>query len=157
MLPIYFCRTRLRLESLEDAVLVEDVDDNLTDRRGCPAYVAPEVLRSGRSYSGKAADIWSLGVLLYTMLVGRYPFNDIEHASLFAKISRGQFIVPDALSPKARCLIKALLRKEPTERPEAQDVVRHPWLAKPLRLATSSGRASYDQLVPEPIINPSQD
>ena len=126
-------RTKLRLESLEDAVLVDADDDKLSDRRGCPAYVAPEVLRSGRAYSGKAADIWSLGVLLYTMLVGRYPFNDAEHASLFAKISRGHFAVPDALGPRSRCLVRALLRREPSERPVAEDVLRHPWLAKPLR------------------------
>lgn len=149
-------RTRLRLESLEDAVIVEDLDDKLTDRRGCPAYVAPEVLRSGRAYSGKAADIWSLGVLLYTMLVGRYPFNDAEHASLFAKISRGQFAVPEGLSPRARCLIRALLRREPSERPFAEDVPRHPWLSKPLRGNQTTGRSSHDQLVPEPI-NRSQD
>ncbi|XP_015610356.1 tribbles homolog 2 [Cephus cinctus] len=149
-------RTRLRLESLEDAVIVEDHDDKLTDRRGCPAYVAPEVLRSGRAYSGRAADIWSLGVLLYTMLVGRYPFNDAEHASLFAKISRGQFAVPEGLGPRARCLIRALLRREPSERPDAQDVSRHPWLSKPLRLPQTNGRSSHDQLVPEPT-NRSQD
>lgn len=113
--------------------MVEPTDDLLSDRRGCPAYVAPEVLRSGRAYSGKAADIWSLGVLLYTMLVGRYPFNDAEHVSLFAKISRGHFAVPEGLSPRARCLVKALLRREPGERPDAEDVLRHPWLTKPLR------------------------
>ncbi|KAK0158721.1 hypothetical protein PV328_009693 [Microctonus aethiopoides] len=151
-------RTRLRLESLEDAVIVDDDDDKLTDRRGCPAYVAPEVLRSGRAYSGKAADIWSLGVLLYTMLVGRYPFNDAEHASLFAKISRGQFAMPDALSARARCLIRALLRREPAERPIGDDVPRHPWLAKPLlSVAHIAGRSSnHDQLVPEST-NRSQD
>ncbi|KAL6432175.1 hypothetical protein ACFW04_006697 [Cataglyphis niger] len=154
-------RTRLRLESLEDAVIVENDDDKLTDRRGCPAYVAPEVLRSGRAYSGKAADIWSLGVLLYTMLVGRYPFNDAEHASLFAKISRGQFAVPEGLSPRAKCLIRSLLRKEPSERPYAEDVPLHPWLSKPLRLysSTASGNRSscQDQLVPELPTNPQQD
>ncbi|KYN20391.1 PREDICTED: tribbles homolog 2 [Trachymyrmex cornetzi] len=153
-------RTRLRLESLEDAVIVENDDDKLTDRRGCPAYVAPEVLRSGRAYSGKAADIWSLGVLLYTMLVGRYPFNDAEHASLFAKISRGLFAVPEGLSPRAKCLIRSLLRKEPSERPYAEDVSLHPWLSKPLRLhtPTSGSRSScQDQIVPELSINPQQD
>ncbi|XP_012276227.1 tribbles homolog 2 [Orussus abietinus] len=142
-------RTRLRLESLEDAVIVDEQDDKLTDRRGCPAYVAPEVLRSGRAYSGQAADIWSLGVLLYTMLVGRYPFNDAEHASLFAKISRGQFAVPEGLSPRAQCLVRSLLRKDPSERPCAEDVLRHPWLSRPLRVPRTSGRSANDQLVPE--------
>lgn len=146
-------RTRLRLESLEDAVIVEDSDDKLTDRRGCPAYVAPEVLCSGRAYSGKASDIWSLGVLLFTMLVGRYPFNGAEHASLFAKISRAQFLIPEGLSSRARCLIRTLLRRDPTERPDSEDVIRHPWLTRPIK---SSGRSSHDQLVPEPT-NHSQD
>ncbi|XP_046737206.1 tribbles homolog 2-like isoform X2 [Diprion similis] len=150
-------RTKLRLESLEDAVIVEDDNDKLADRRGCPAYVAPEVLRSGRAYSGKAADIWSLGVLLYTMLVGRYPFNDAEHASLFAKISRGQFAVPEGLSPRARCLVKALLRKEPSERPHGEDVVRHPWLSRPLNYPQPAARSPHDQLVPQSATNYSQD
>lgn len=123
-------------------MLVEPSDDLLSDRRGCPAYVAPEVLRSGRAYSGKAADIWSLGVLLYTMLVGRYPFNDAEHASLFAKISRGHFAVPEGLSPRARCLVKALLRRDPAERPAAEDVLRHPWLTRPLSTPGAAGGAA---------------
>lgn len=58
----------------------------------------------------------------------RYPFNDSEHASLFAKISRGQFTVPDCLSSKARCMIRALLRREPEERIASEDVLFHPWL-----------------------------
>lgn len=122
-------RTHLKLESLEDAVVLDDpTEDLLQDKRGCPAYVSPEILKANTTYSGKAADMWSLGVILYTMLVGRYPFNDSEHASLFAKISRGQFTVPDCLSSKARCMIRALLRREPEERIASEDVLYHPWL-----------------------------
>ena len=70
---LVFCfRTEVKLESLEDAVVLEDyADDLLSDKHGCPAYVPPEILRSNTQYSGRAADMWGLGVMLYTMLVGR--------------------------------------------------------------------------------------
>ncbi|XP_049775663.1 tribbles homolog 2 [Schistocerca cancellata] len=139
-------RTHLKLETLEDAVVLDDPDDDLLqDKRGCPAYVSPEILRSHAQYSGRAADMWSLGVILYTMLVGRYPFNDSEHASLFAKISRGHFVIPDHLSSRAKCLIRSLLRREPSERLSAEDVLLHPWLANEEQLESSS---RLDQVVP---------
>ena len=56
----------MRLESLEDAVVLESEDDLLTDKHGCPAYVSPEILRTNSQYSGRAADMWGLGVMLYT-------------------------------------------------------------------------------------------
>ncbi|XP_025832976.1 tribbles homolog 2-like, partial [Agrilus planipennis] len=140
-------RTELKLESLEDAVVLEEPEsDLLHDKRGCPAYVSPEILKAGAHYSGKAADMWSLGVILYTMLVGRYPFNDSEHASLFAKISRGHFLIPECLSPKARCLIRSLLRREPSERISSEDILFHPWMVREDRDWQSR---ACDQLVPE--------
>ena len=68
----FFCRNTLKLESLEDAVVLENEEhDLLSDKHGCPAYVSPEILRRDALYSGRAADMWGLGVMLYTMLVGR--------------------------------------------------------------------------------------
>lgn len=140
-------RTHLKLETLEDAVVLEDPDDDLLqDKRGCPAYVSPEILRSHAHYSGRAADMWSLGVILYTMLVGRYPFSDSEHASLFAKITRGHFIIPDCLSTRAKCLIHSLLQREPSERLSAADVLLHPWLTREEEVETT---VRGDQMVPE--------
>uniref|UniRef100_A0A1B0GL32 Protein kinase domain-containing protein n=1 Tax=Lutzomyia longipalpis TaxID=7200 RepID=A0A1B0GL32_LUTLO len=122
-------------------------EDLLQDKRGCPAYVSPEILKANTTYSGKAADMWSLGVILYTMLVGRYPFNDSEHASLFAKISRGHFQVPECLTSKARCMIRALLRRDPEERITSDDILYHPWLLH--EDSREASRASGDQCVPE--------
>ncbi|XP_051270665.1 tribbles homolog 3 [Dicentrarchus labrax] len=127
-------RTRLALLGLNDCVLLHGNhdDDSLTDRHGCPAYVSPELLTNGKgSYSGRAADIWSLGVSLYTMLIGRYPFQDTQPAALFAKIRRGAFSLPDWLSPQAKCLIGCMLRKSPAERLEASELLMHPWLTNP--------------------------
>ncbi|XP_034979701.1 tribbles homolog 3 [Zootoca vivipara] len=122
-------RFKLLLENLEDSCLLKGPDDSLEDKHGCPAYVGPEILSSKASYSGKAADIWSLGVVLYTLLVGCYPFQDTKPLSLFGKIRRGRFAIPEDLSPKARCLIRCLLRKDPSERLTAGEILLHPWLA----------------------------
>ncbi|XP_019734905.1 tribbles homolog 2-like [Hippocampus comes] len=124
-------RTRVALLGLNDCVILQPGEsDSLSDRHGCPAYVGPELLASGKaSYSGRAADVWSLGVSLYTMLMGRYPFQDTRPAALFAKIRRGAFSLPAWLSPPAKCLIACMLRKSPAERLQASELLMHPWLS----------------------------
>ncbi|XP_032073117.1 tribbles homolog 3 [Thamnophis elegans] len=146
-------RSKLLLENLEDAQVLLGTDDTLTDKHGCPAYVGPEIISFKGSYSGKAADIWSLGVALYTLLVGCYPFQGTKPISLFGKICRGRFTVPGDLSPKAQCLIRCLLRKDPAERLTASGILLHPWLASnpgPKTLGVSPlGGQGLDQVVPE--------
>ena len=96
--------------------------------------------------------MWSLGVVLYTMLVGRYPFQDVEPAALFSKIRRGVFTVPESLSPRAKCLVRSLLRKAPADRLEAGEVPLHPWLACPAPPSPGnhfSPRSHSDQVVPD--------
>ena len=58
----------------------------------------------------------------------RYPFHGQEHTGLFAKIRRGQFTLPDSISSRAKCLIRCLLRKDPTKRLTTEDVLIHPWV-----------------------------
>ncbi|XP_048351879.1 tribbles homolog 3 [Sphaerodactylus townsendi] len=146
-------RSRLVLENLEDACLLPGPDDSLEDKHACPAYVGPEILSSKGSYSGKAADVWSLGVALYTLLVGCYPFQDTKPASLFSKIRRGRFVLPEGLSPKARCLVRCLLRRNPAERLTAGDILLHPWLAEDGvsegPWGASPGNRGLEQVVPE--------
>ncbi|KAK7091356.1 tribbles homolog 2-like [Littorina saxatilis] len=145
-------RTTLQLEGLEDAVVLSDDDlDVLKDKHGCPAYVSPEILSATESgYSGKSADVWSLGVMLYTMLVGRYPFHDSQPLALFGKIRRGHFHIPDSLSPKAQCLIRCLLRRDPNERLSAGEILSHPWFKSvpSLRRPANSQHSKF-QVVPD--------
>ncbi|KAM9057374.1 tribbles homolog 3 isoform 2-T3 [Megaptera novaeangliae] len=144
-------RTKLVLENLEDACVLTGPDDSLWDKHACPAYVGPEILSSRPSYSGKAADVWSLGVALFTMLAGHYPFQDSEPALLFGKIRRGAFALPEGLSAPARCLVRCLLRREPAERLTASGILLHPWLRENV-IPTPPSRSSLceaDQVVPE--------
>lgn len=156
-------RTKLLLINLEDSSLFHGDDDSLMDKHGCPAYVGPEILIGGL-YSGRASDVWSLGVCLYTMVVGRYPFQDTQPAALFTKIQRGAFTLPDWLSTQARSLIGCMLRKLPSERLRASELLVHPWLTSthpppvtpphthphvPLSAHTHTrSRTSSDQVVP---------
>lgn len=140
----------MKLECLEDARVLDGLDDTLEDKHGCPAYVSPELLHNSDGYSGKLADIWSLGVMLYTMLVGRYPFQDVEPTVMFSKIQRGLFVVPDSLSSKAKCLIKSMMRQDPKQRLSASELLEHPWF-KSTNLSSSLYRydkKSHDQTVP---------
>ena len=57
--------------------------DLLKDQRGSPAYISPDVL-SGKPYLGKPSDMWALGVVLFTMLYGQFPFYDSVPQELFA-------------------------------------------------------------------------
>jgi len=163
-------RSHLVLDGLEDAFLLEDADDDhLTDKHGCPAYVSPEIL-SSHGYSGKSADMWSLGVILYTMLFGQYPFHDTVASQLFGKIRRGYYTVPDSVSAPARCLVRSLLRTEPAERLTITEACNHPWFVHARCRSVScagvlAGGApgvkpapkEVEQKVPEIVVRPMQD
>lgn len=81
---------------------------------GTPEYLAPEVVE-GEGH-GKEVDWWSLGILLYEMLVGLPPFYSDNVHSMYAMICRKQLEVPGFLSDEARILLTLLLQKDPSLR-----------------------------------------
>ncbi|XP_062379256.1 tribbles homolog 2-like [Sardina pilchardus] len=145
-------RCYLKLDTLEDAYLMVQGHDSPPRRHRCPAYISPEVLESESPSSWKAADVWCLGVILYTILMGHYPFNDTDHSSLFQKIKRCKYSLPDILSPKAKCLIHNILRPDPVQRLTAREILDHPWFSSNNWTGNMAGDKSdkecCDQMVP---------
>lgn len=93
---------------------------------GSPNYAAPEVI-NGKLYAGPEVDVWSCGVILYVLLVGRLPFDDENIPSLFAKIAKGHYVVPNYMSPGAASLIKKMLAVNPVHRATIEDIRQDPW------------------------------
>eukprot|EP01135_Chromosphaera_perkinsii_P009936 Nk52_evm29s1967 gene=Nk52_evmTU29s1967 len=98
----------------------------LYDRVCGPAYLSPEMLGAG-PYSGKAADVWALGIVFYTLLVGRYPFSGETPEELFVKIAESPVVFPPGVSSEAKNLIRLMLCKCPEKRPTVDDILSHNW------------------------------
>ncbi|EGR33203.1 protein kinase domain protein [Ichthyophthirius multifiliis] len=88
---------------------------------GTPTYMSPEIV-SKIEYCGKKSDIWSLGIVLYIILVGRCPFYAHSDIELFKKIKNNKLEFPDNLNPQAFNLLNKILRKNPEERPFCEEV-----------------------------------
>lgn len=93
---------------------------------GSPNYAAPEVI-GGKLYAGPEVDVWSCGVILYVLLVGRLPFDDEHIPSLFAKIARGTYSMPQWMPSGAANLIKKMLVVNPVQRATIDDIRKDPW------------------------------
>jgi serine/threonine protein kinase len=91
---------------------------------GSPHYAAPEVVR-GIPYDGKAADIWSCGVILFALFAGRLPFNDPSIRNLLVKVKSGQYAMPD-FPPPIQSLISGMLTVDPAARLRVDQIKEHP-------------------------------
>ncbi|CEP11972.1 hypothetical protein [Parasitella parasitica] len=102
----------------------------LTTACGTPGYVAPEVLEG--TGHGKPVDMWSVGVIMYTLLSGFTPFYGEDQNELFASIIKGQYDFDDEnwdeISVEAKNLIDRLLTKDPAKRITAEEALKDVWI-----------------------------
>ncbi|KAJ7333728.1 Calcium calmodulin-dependent protein kinase kinase 2 [Desmophyllum pertusum] len=78
------------------ADVFEGDDALLNKTAGSPAFMAPESLQNTRDkYSGKAADIWALGITLFCFIFGKVPFDNINRMGLYEKIKTEQLTFPE--------------------------------------------------------------
>ena len=101
--------------------------DAMTTVCGTPNYAAPEVINKA-PYSGYAADIWSLGVVLYVILAGCLPFDEENMVQLFEKVTAGEYTMPMWLSDEAQAILRSMLQVDPSKRPTAKQLMEHAWM-----------------------------
>jgi hypothetical protein len=89
--------------------------------------MAPEIVRR-TEYEGRPVDIWSLGILLYALLCGCFPFRAKAYPDLYRRIARGTFAIPEELSAPVKDLLRQLLTVDADQRVTAHSALRHSWL-----------------------------
>jgi serine/threonine-protein kinase HSL1, negative regulator of Swe1 kinase len=98
---------------------------------GSPHYAAPEVIR-GDAYNGSLSDIWSCGVILYALLVGKLPFDDDDLIVLLEKIKTGRYSTPSSMDPLAKDLINRMLELDVSKRIIMEEILLHPFFVSQL-------------------------
>eukprot|EP01135_Chromosphaera_perkinsii_P009375 Nk52_evm51s1737 gene=Nk52_evmTU51s1737 len=106
-------------------------NEGLTDPCGTMKYYAPEIVEQ-KEYN-KPVDLWSLGILTYSLLTGDFPFSAKDDTQLLISISKGKYSKSGnafkGLSENCQNFIGSLLQVNPKKRLTAEEALNHPWIA----------------------------
>lgn len=97
---------------------------------GTPNYISPEV--ASREVHGLPADVWGLGCMLYTLLVGSPPFHTQHVKTTLNKVINADYKIPTEISIHAQDLLQKLLCKDPRKRITLKEVMEHPFVSNPI-------------------------
>ncbi|XP_016357305.1 MAP/microtubule affinity-regulating kinase 4-like isoform X1 [Sinocyclocheilus anshuiensis] len=94
---------------------------------GSPPYAAPELFQ-GKKYDGPEVDIWSLGVILYTLVSGSLPFDGQNLKELRERVLRGKYRVPFYMSTDCEGILRRFLVLNPSKRCTLEQVMKDKWM-----------------------------
>uniref|UniRef100_A0A8C7TNE6 non-specific serine/threonine protein kinase n=1 Tax=Oncorhynchus mykiss TaxID=8022 RepID=A0A8C7TNE6_ONCMY len=94
---------------------------------GSPPYAAPELFQ-GKKYDGPEVDIWSLGVILYTLVSGSLPFDGQNLKELRERVLRGKYRVPFYMSTDCEGILRRFLVLNPTKRCTLEQIMNDKWI-----------------------------
>ncbi|OAF67867.1 5'-AMP-activated protein kinase catalytic subunit alpha-1, partial [Intoshia linei] len=103
--------------------------DFLKTSCGSPNYAPPEII-SGKSYVGPEVDIWSSGVILYALHVGKLPFDDEHIPTMFHKIKNADYTIPSDIDKDVASLIRKMLTVDPIDRIKIPAIRKSDWFMK---------------------------
>ena len=111
------------------AALLKEVGERKKTVCGTPNYIAPEILYDDGDGHSFEVDVWSVGVILYTMLVGKPPFQTSDIERIYEKIRDNDYRIPPeaGVRPEAQDLIIRILAPRPSDRPSLIQIMEHPW------------------------------
>ncbi|ERN15961.1 hypothetical protein AMTR_s00175p00041650 [Amborella trichopoda] len=120
---------RVKICDFSVSRIFEDDNDELRRSPGTPVFTAPECCL-GLTYHGKAADVWALGVTLYCMTFGCYPFLGDTLQDTYDRIVNNPLHLPEDMDPELKDLLEGLLCKDPKQRFTLDAIVEHPWVVR---------------------------
>ncbi|XP_037293476.1 MAP/microtubule affinity-regulating kinase 3 isoform X13 [Manduca sexta] len=112
---------------------------------GSPPYAAPELFQ-GKKYDGPEVDVWSLGVILYTLVSGSLPFDGSTLRELRERVLRGKYRIPFYMSTDCENLLKKFLVLNPAKRASLESIMRDKWM-----------NTGYEEDELRPYVEPQQD
>nr|XP_033807189.1 MAP/microtubule affinity-regulating kinase 3 isoform X2 [Geotrypetes seraphini] len=112
---------------------------------GSPPYAAPELFQ-GKKYDGPEVDVWSLGVILYTLVSGSLPFDGQNLKELRERVLRGKYRIPFYMSTDCENLLKRFLVLNPIKRGTLEQIMKDRWI-----------NAGYEEDELKPFVEPELD
>ena len=131
----------------------QDECNPMTTHCGTMAYTAPECFYAD-NYNGLAADIWSLGVVLYSLVTGAFPWTKSGGPQLMNEIIHGTFFVPGRVPKECADLMYAMMKKNPEERITIDGVLESEFLkGAPRPVNTDVTRGRLAPVVSQPCVH----
>jgi len=122
----------IKVGDLGLATRLSDLEEKRKTICGTPNYIAPEVIQGSKETRGHSfeVDIWSMGVILYTVLVGKPPYEAKDVKATYQRIIANEYNFPSniQMSDHARDLITSMLQSKPHKRPTLDEIMEHDFL-----------------------------